>query len=47
MEPGIYIQEEDLGIRLENDIVVRDQGFDDLMGDIPLDAEAIEDAMND
>ena len=34
-------------LRLENDIVVRDQGFDDLMGDIPLDAEAIEDAMND
>lgn len=46
VEPGIYIQEEGLGIRLENDIVVRENGFDDLMGDIPLDAEAIEDAMN-
>jgi len=46
VEPGIYIQEEGLGIRLENDIVIRDQGFDDLMGDIPVDAEAIEDAMN-
>ena len=46
VEPGIYILEEGLGIRLENDIVVTEDGFDDLMGDIPLDAEAIEDAMN-
>ena len=46
VEPGIYILEEGLGIRLENDIVVTENGFDDLMGDIPLDAEAIEDAMN-
>ena len=46
VEPGIYILEEGLGIRLENDIVIREDGFDDLMGDIPLDAEAIEDAMN-
>jgi len=46
VEPGIYILEEGLGIRLENDIVIRENGFDDLMGDIPLDAEAIEEAMN-
>ncbi len=46
VEPGIYILEEGLGIRLENDIVIGEDGFDDLMGDIPLDAEAIEDAMN-
>ena len=46
MEPGIYIREEGLGIRLENDIVIREDGFDDLMGDIPVEAEAIEDAMN-
>ena len=46
VEPGIYILEEGLGIRLENDIVIGENGFDDLMGDIPLDAEAIEDAMN-
>ena len=45
-EPGIYIREENLGIRLENDIVITDSGFHDLMGEIPLDAEAIEDAMN-
>lgn len=46
VEPGIYIREEGLGIRLENDIVIRDDGFDDLMGDIPVDADEIEDAMN-
>ena len=43
---SVHILEEGLGIRLENDIVVTEDGFDDLMGDIPLDAEAIEDAMN-
>ena len=46
VEPGIYIREEGLGIRLENDIVIREDGFDDLMGDIPVDADEIEDAMN-
>jgi Xaa-Pro aminopeptidase len=45
-EPGIYIREENLGIRLENDIVITENGYHDLMGEIPLDAEAIEDAMN-
>ena len=46
VEPGIYIREENLGIRLENDIVIQENGFFDLMGDIPLEAEAIEEAMN-
>lgn len=46
VEPGIYIREESLGIRLENDIVITEKGFIDLMADIPLDAEAIEEAMN-
>lgn len=46
VEPGIYIREESLGIRLENDIVVTNDGFVDLMGHIPLEAEEIEDAMN-
>lgn len=45
-EPGIYIREENLGIRLENDILVTDHGPVDLMGDIPLEAEAIEEGMN-
>jgi Xaa-Pro aminopeptidase len=46
VEPGIYIREESLGIRLENDIVITEKGFIDLMADIPLEAEAIEEAMN-
>jgi Xaa-Pro aminopeptidase len=46
VEPGIYIREENLGIRLENDIVITSNGFNDLMGHIPLEAEAIEEAMN-
>ena len=45
-EPGIYIPEEGLGIRLENDIVITEDGFVDLMEHIPLEAEAIEDGMN-
>ena len=45
-EPGIYIREENLGIRLENDIVIQEDGILDLMSHIPLDADEIEDAMN-
>ncbi len=45
-EPGIYIQEEGLGIRLENDVLVtKDKPFD-LMRNIPLEANEIEDLMN-
>lgn len=46
VEPGIYIREENLGIRLENDIVIHEDGFIDLMADIPLEAEEIEDMMH-
>lgn len=45
-EPGIYIREENLGIRLENDILVTDQGPIDLMANIPIEAEEIEELMN-
>jgi len=45
-EPGIYILEEELGIRLENDILVTANGPDDLMKNIPIEAEEIEDLMN-
>ena len=41
-EPGIYIPEENLGIRLENDILVTENGPVDLMANIPLEAEEIE-----
>jgi Xaa-Pro aminopeptidase len=46
-EPGIYIPEEGLGIRLEDDLVVQESGAPfNLMKDIPLEAEAIEELMN-
>ena len=45
-EPGIYILEEELGIRLENDILVTAIGPDDLMKNIPIEAEEIEHLMN-
>lgn len=41
-EPGIYIREEGLGIRLENDILVTANGPVDLMENIPLEAADIE-----
>ena len=46
VEPGIYIPAEGLGIRLENDILITNDGYDDLMANIPIDAEEIEDLMN-
>ena len=46
VEPGIYIPEEGLGIRLENNIVIQDNGFLDLMENIPIEAEEIEELMN-
>ena len=45
-EPGIYIREENLGIRLENDVLVTDDKPFDLMENIPLEAEEIESLMN-
>ena len=46
-EPGIYIPEEGLGIRLEDDLVIQASGAPfNLMKDIPLEAEEIEELMN-
>jgi Xaa-Pro aminopeptidase len=42
VEPGIYIREENLGIRLENDILITEEGYLDLMRNIPLEADEIE-----
>ena len=47
VEPGIYIPNENLGIRLENDVLITKDGQHDLMRNIPLEAEEIEDLMND
>ncbi len=46
IEPGIYIREEGIGVRLENDVVVGADGNFDLMGKIPIEAEEIEELMN-
>lgn len=44
-EPGIYIKEEGIGIRLENDILITEKGSVDLMANIPIEAEEIEQLM--
>lgn len=41
-EPGIYIPEESLGIRIENDILITESGPVDMFKDIPMEAEEIE-----
>ena len=47
VEPGIYIPEENLGIRLEDDVVVQAKGEPkNLMASIPIEAQEIEDLMN-
>lgn len=45
-EPGIYIREEKTGIRIENDILITENGNIDLMAKIPIEADEIEDLMN-
>jgi Xaa-Pro aminopeptidase len=42
VEPGIYIREEKLGVRLENDILIGENGNIDLMASIPIEADEIE-----
>lgn len=46
VEPGIYIPEENLGIRLENDVLITNNGPHDLMANIPLEVDEIEALMN-
>ncbi len=45
-EPGIYIREEGIGIRLENNILITQAGNLDLMESVPIEAEEIEELMN-
>ena len=42
VEPGIYIPEEGLGIRIEDDIVVTKEGYENLTREIPKTVEEIE-----
>jgi Xaa-Pro aminopeptidase len=47
VEPGIYIPEENMGIRIEDDVVVQKNGEPfNLMRNIPIEVEEIEDLMN-
>ncbi len=45
-EPGIYILEESLGIRLENNILITENGNIDLMAKIAIEIDEIENIMN-
>ena len=46
VEPGIYIPKEGIGIRLEDDIQITENGHFNLMRNIPIEAEDIEEVMN-
>ena len=46
IEPGIYIQEEGFGVRLEDDVVIGKNKNINLMGNIPIEADEIEELMN-
>ncbi|HRH60963.1 MAG TPA: M24 family metallopeptidase, partial [Chitinophagaceae bacterium] len=42
VEPGIYIEEEKMGVRIENNVWITKNGNDDLMKKIPITTEEIE-----
>ena len=42
IEPGIYIAEEGMGVRLENDYLIGENGNINLMANIPIEADEIE-----
>lgn len=44
-EPGLYIEEEGIGIRLEDDLLITDFGCINLSNDIPIEIEDIENLM--
>lgn len=46
VEPGIYIREEGLGVRIENNVIIQKEGIRDLMKNIPVEADEIETIMH-
>jgi Xaa-Pro aminopeptidase len=45
-EPGIYIQEEGIGVRIENNILITNDDPIDLTENVPVEAEEIEELLN-
>ena len=45
VEPGIYIEEEKMGVRIENNLWITKNGNKDLFKNIPITAEEIETLM--
>ncbi|MDP4681049.1 MAG: M24 family metallopeptidase, partial [Cyclobacteriaceae bacterium] len=45
VEPGIYIREEGIGVRLEDNVVITNEGQINLMKNIPIEVEEIEELM--
>ncbi len=46
VEPAIYIPEENMAVRLENDVRIGSGANEDLMADIPIEVDQIEELMN-
>lgn len=46
VEPGIYIRDENIGVRIENNVVISENGNIDLMKDIPREVDDLEDIMH-
>lgn len=46
IEPGIYIREEGIGVRIENDVLITENGTFDFMEGLPIEADEIETIMN-
>jgi Xaa-Pro aminopeptidase len=45
VEPGIYIEEEKMGVRIENNLWITKTGHIDLMKNIPISVDEIESLM--
>jgi len=46
VEPAIYLKDEGFGVRIENTVLVTENGPQDLMAGIPIEADEIENMMN-
>ncbi len=47
VEPGIYIEKEDLGIRIEDDVVVSQDGYVNLTDELPKSVKDVEELMSE